>query len=146
MAELMNTVDIIGDDALTDAIILRNITEYRDYSITKIGNSAFWNCSSLSSVDLRSVTIIAGYAFHNCGALTALILRDTSKVCVLDNQSALRMESGAPLQKVYFYVPSALIDSYKSATNWSTFASKFRALEDYTVDGTTTGELDPNKI
>ena len=46
----------------------------------------------------------------------------------------------------YIYVPAALVDSYKVATNWSTYAAQFRALEDYTVDGTTMGELDPNKI
>jgi hypothetical protein len=31
-------------------------------------------------------------------------------------------------------------------TNWTTFSAQFRALEDYTVDGTTTGELDESKI
>jgi hypothetical protein len=52
----------------------------------------------------------------------------------------------------YFYVPRALLSDddakkdYRRATNWSNFATQFRALEDYTVDGTTTGELDPNKI
>ena len=34
----------------------------------------------------------------------------------------------------------------QAATNWSTYAAQFRALEDYTVDGTTTGELDETKI
>ena len=46
----------------------------------------------------------------------------------------------------YIYVPRALVDSYKVATNWSSWATQFRALEDYTVDGTTTGELDETKI
>jgi hypothetical protein len=31
----------------------------------------------------------------------------------------------------YVYVPSALIETYKTATNWSTFAAQFRAIEDY---------------
>jgi hypothetical protein len=31
----------------------------------------------------------------------------------------------------YIYVPATLIDSYKSATNWSTYAAQFRAIEDY---------------
>lgn len=46
----------------------------------------------------------------------------------------------------YIYVPRALVDTYKAATNWSTIADQFRALEDYTVDGTITGELDESKI
>ena len=46
----------------------------------------------------------------------------------------------------YIYVPRALVDSYKAASKWSTYANQFRALEDYTVDGTTTGALDETKI
>jgi hypothetical protein len=60
---------------------------------------------------------------------------------VLNNTNALPNASN-----YYIYVPSTLVDSYKTASNWSSVASRFRALEDYTVDGTTTGELDPNKI
>jgi hypothetical protein len=38
-----------------------------------------------------------------------------------------------------------MIDTLSSATNWSAFATQFRALEDYTKDGTTTGEFDDEK-
>jgi hypothetical protein len=31
----------------------------------------------------------------------------------------------------YIYVPAALVDSYKGATNWSTYAAQIRAIEDY---------------
>lgn len=31
----------------------------------------------------------------------------------------------------YIYVPSALLSSFQTATNWSTFSSKFRAIESY---------------
>ena len=50
------------------------------------------------------------------------------------------------LKDCYIYVPSALIDSYKAATNWTTFSTQFRALENYTLDGTINGLLDPSKI
>lgn len=56
--------------------------------------------------------------------------------------SNTRIDSGTG----YIYVPRALIEEYKAAENWSTYASQFRALEDYTVDGTTTGDLDESKI
>jgi hypothetical protein len=48
------------------------------------------------------------------------------------------------LQDGYIYVPRAMIETLSSATNWS--ALQFRAIEDYTVDGTTTGELDLAKM
>ena len=31
----------------------------------------------------------------------------------------------------YLYVPSSLIETYKTATNWSTYANRIRAIEDY---------------
>ena len=46
----------------------------------------------------------------------------------------------------YIYVPRDLIASYEAATNWSTFAGRYRALEDYTVDGTITGAFDDTRL
>lgn len=34
----------------------------------------------------------------------------------------------------YFYVPSSLVETYKTATNWSTYADRFRAIEDYKTE------------
>ena len=34
-------------------------------------------------------------------------------------------------ERVYVYVPKALVGAYKSATNWSTYANQIRAIEDY---------------
>jgi hypothetical protein len=45
---------------------------------------------------------------------------------------------------VYIYVPSNLVSNYSN--QWKDTGAQFRALEDYTVDGTITGELDPAKI
>ena len=46
----------------------------------------------------------------------------------------------------YILVPRAMVDTLKSATNWSTYADRIFALEDYTIDGTTTGEIDESKL
>ena len=41
--------------------------------VTKIGRSAFWCCSSLTSVNIpNSVTTIEGEAFRNCSSLTSI--------------------------------------------------------------------------
>ena len=76
--------------------------------------------------------------------MTALILR-TEAIPTLQDLNTIQ---NTPINTGtgYIYVPSALVDSYKSATNWSTYATQFRALEDWTVDGTITGELDWDKI
>ena len=132
----------IGENAFAGCTLITNVC-FAD--VTTINNSTFSDCAALASADFPSATSIGTYVFNGCTALKSLILRNQNGVCTLGgtdslNKTAIKSRTG------YIYVPAALVDSYKAATNWSTFASQFRALEDYTVDGTTTGELDPNKI
>lgn len=211
MSNFVNTIDIIGDEALTSIIIDRSITEYKDNTVKYVGRYAFFYCEELQSIDLPLVTSadrnafyyckklvsvelkscnqilnncfygcaeleriilpsltltydgsfrgctklelvdlpvmenIASNTFRDCSALKALILR-SSTLCILANTYALYNSSIKSGGTGFVYVPSALVESYKTASNWSTVASQFRALEDYTVDGTITGELDPTKI
>lgn len=128
MAEFINTVDVIGDDALTDSIICRTVTEYKDDSITVIGDKAFVECSNLEVVDTPLLNNIKYLAFDKCSILAVLILRNNG-VCTLGSDVFRNtpIKSGTG----YIYVPSALVDSYKSATNWSAFGDQIRAIEDY---------------
>jgi hypothetical protein len=93
-------------------------------------SSQMFNYSvSLVSIDLGVATQIEGAAFSNCSKLKTVIIR-TNSVCSLAyatvfNSTPIKSGSG------YIYVPSALVDSYKTATNWSTYASQIRAIEDY---------------
>lgn len=139
----------IGSSAFNGCTALESINLP---AATKIGTS-FVNCTNLRSVDLPNAIALgdASYSdgtFENCAALTALILRSTDQVCDVETKTKDDVVKNTPIESGtgYIYVPSALLDSYKTATNWSTYANQFRALEDYTVDGTTTGELDSTKI
>ena len=167
----MNNIDLIGDDACVKQLVTddfsntngvyiddgvqtigssafencSNLTSVDFPIATSIGGSAFYNCSNLTSVDFPAVTSISGSAFYNCSNLTSLILRKSDSICTLSNISAFNntpIKSGTG----YIYVPRALVDTYKADSKWSTYANQFRALEDYTVDGTISGELDPSKI
>ena len=111
---------------------------------TKIFRNSMENCTSLRTVDFGSKIIIAEQLFWRDSAFTALILR-SEDMCPLIHTDAF---DGTPIANGtgHIYVPRALIEDYKVAANWSTYASQFRVLEDYTVDGTTTGELDESKI
>lgn len=94
------------------------------------GGYAFANCTSLTTAEFPVASGISAGAFYGCTSLNTLILRKTDNICVLYNTNAFTstpIESG----NGYIYVPSALVDSYKAATNWSVFADQIRAIEDY---------------
>lgn len=116
--------------------------------VTELGGYTFNNCTSLRVIDLPSCTKMTGHShFINC-FFNALILRSTT-VCDLSNLYSTDSNnyaysfknSGLANGTGYVYVPRVLLDSYKSAIVWSYYSSQFRALEDYTVDGTITGAM-----
>jgi len=130
---------------ISRAIIDRSVTEVSNDEVTAVRGYAFQDCSSLTLADFPAITSIDDYAFNSCSHLTSLILRKSDSICTLSNTNAF---SVTPISSGtgYIYVPRALVDSYKAASKWSTYAAQFRALEDYTVDGTITGALDQSKI
>ena len=47
----------------------------KDYSVTTIGDSAFYDCNNLTSVVIpNSVTTIGDYAFYDCSSLTSVVI------------------------------------------------------------------------
>lgn len=148
-----NTVETVGDAALTRSIIDRSITELNCNlttsirqqafractalasvnfpSVTSVALGAFWQCTALTKADFASAVAFANNAFYGCSALTALILRNAEQVSTITGtpfaSSAIASGTG------YIYVPAALVDTYKAASGWSTYASQIRAIEDYPV-------------
>ena len=101
-----------------------SLTKVSFPNATKIGNYAFQNCSSLTSVSFPKVTSIGEYAFRDCSSLTTIYVgTESDTVCTLSSKNAI------PSSVTNIYVPASLVDSYKSATNWSTFASKIKSVE-----------------
>lgn len=110
--------------------------------LTTLENYCFQNCHSIERLDFSNLYTIYGYAFSACNSLKTLILRRTSVVCSLKSTNAFGAcyhfegttnETYNPNgdRDGYIYVPRDLVDAYKTATNWATFAEQFRAIEDY---------------
>lgn len=97
-------------------------------SATSLGGSTFMGCTSLIRIDLPKVSSLRTSDFNGCSALATLILRKTS-VISMSNTNAL---NGTPIANGtgYVYVPDDLVSSYKTATNWSTYASQIKGLSE----------------
>lgn len=114
-------------------------------SIRNVGANMFNGCSSLKFANIHLVDGSSGNTFANCVELKAVRIEKQTMIPTLTSANAF---SNTPIESGtgFIYVARRLIDDYKTATNWVTYASQFRVLEDYTVDGTITGEFDWNKI
>lgn len=121
------------------------LTEINLPLVTRVNTGCFDTCSALKIADFAVASQVTPQSFKSTTSLKALILRKADAIATLSNVNAFTSSTIAS-GTGYIYVPRALVDTYKAATNWSTYASQFRALEDYTVDGTTTGALDESKI
>ena len=129
------------------------MTSFNAPRVTSLGNYAFYNCTVLKSVNFPLATGIAQNSFYSCNALTkadfgvagtinqagfahcanltALILRKADAICKLATATNALQGSAIANGTGYVYVPAALIETYKTATNWVNYASQFRAIEDY---------------
>lgn len=131
--------------------------------VDTVWNNVFTNCG-IRDLDIRNATTLYKQAFYKSGArklefngpvylweevfldssLKALVLRSPQGYGIsrygeraLDN-TPIAQGSG------FIYVPERLIEKYRTAEGWQQF--NFKVLEEYTVDGTDTGEVDWEKI
>ena len=92
-------------------------------------SGSFYDCSNLAKIDFDVLEEMKNADFYQCSALTAVIIR-SPVVCTMSDSNAFKstpIASGIG----YIYVPAALVDSYKAATNWSVYADQIRAIEAY---------------
>lgn len=133
----MPNATVLGSFNLCTALVDVNMP-----LLTSITTNGFRGCTALEMLDFQGSPTIGAYSMLDNPAFKILILRG-SNVATLSSTTAFGFTSSKDL---YIYVPRDIVDSYKSAQNWSTIADRIRVLEDYTVDGTTTGAFDKSKI
>ena len=108
----------IGGSAFNSCYSLASITIHD--GVTSIGNYAFQNCYSLASITIPAgVTSIGDYAFSNCYGMRYYNFSECTSIPALSNNNAFyNIPSDCQM-----LIPSALYNRWKSATNWTTYAS-----------------------
>lgn len=120
----------------------------------KILRYAFYECENLAYVSVPSLTALSSGAFVRCSALQSFVLPSTCSqiypaafqectqlsnlkleypgVVALSNVNAF---NSSPMSKSSYtgafgsiYVPASLVSSYKTATNWATYADRITAI------------------
>lgn len=113
-------VTSIGPNAFYECTGLRSVTI--PLGVTSIAQNAFYGCYGLRAVHIpSSVTSIGASAFANCGGVGVYHIRATTPP-TLDSSVFSSIASDCVI-----YVPAASVNTYKTATNWSTYASYIQA-------------------
>ena len=127
-----------------------NLTTVELSNVTSIGNYAFQNCGKLNVVALpactsighslsrdygpagfdftKNVTIVAN-AFNKGYNMQHLVLR-SNQAYTLRNVNAFT-DTPIAAGLGYIYVPADLVDTYKAASNWTTYAAQIQPISAY---------------
>ena len=133
---------------------LTSVPQLNTDNVTTI-SYMFENCKKLEKIEISKFTSsgtgVSSRFVYSCNSLKALVIRSFGTSYAIQANvfgdtyhlsgtvNATYNPTGA--KDGYIYVPRDMIETLSSATIWSNFAEQIRALEDYTLDGTTTGEL-----
>ena len=92
------------------------------------GGSVFKGDTSLGTVDLPALNTIWEMAFYNCTSLKTVILR-LNRVCELKRVDVF---DNTPIANGtgFVYVPDNIVEQYKTADNWSTYASQIKPISE----------------
>ena len=111
-------VTSIGDSAFNSCYSLASITIPN--GVTSISSNAFNRCSSLASITIpNGVTSIGNAAFLFCFGMRYYDFSACTAIPVLTSTNAF---TNIP-SDCQMLIPSALYNNWKTATNWTTYAS-----------------------
>lgn len=108
-------------------------------NLVTLQGGAFLGMRNVTKIDIGNSFTGSIYAstFQNNATLTTIILRKTTSIVTMGATGAPQdnpfLNSGILNDEGYIYVPSTLVDTYKTNSAWLKYinADKFRAIEDY---------------
>ena len=104
-----------------------NITKIPKATIT-IGSYAFYGCSGLRELTIEGdITSIGTQCFRNCSNLAKIVMPNVTSVPTLNSTNSIA-DTAIDKGVGYIYVPDDLLSGFQSATNWSTYSNRIKAL------------------
>lgn len=110
----------LGENAFRNT----DIESFTAPNVAEIKYDTFNNCSNLKKADFGAITAIGGRAFYGCTAMEKMIIRTTTPPA-LEDVNAFNNTNNCPI-----YVPDASLEAYKTATNWSAYADRIHPLSE----------------
>ena len=142
--------ELAAQKAEKNSILSRSVIELYNDEITTLGEYALYANRSMTKAVFPNVTVAYYYSLGACDSLThvefhskvllhnglfrysrnieKLVLRSQT-ICSLGSATALS-DSSFSAGTGYIYVPDSLVDAYKVATNWVTYASQIKPLSE----------------
>jgi len=110
------TNQAIGSACFQGCTNLASVSGFQYILQGTVGSYSFKDCSSLVTINLGNVTRVELYAFQNCTSLSDITLTKSDNICALLNVNSFQGVG----HSVTIHVPSSLITTYQTASNWST--------------------------
>lgn len=150
-----STLDYVGPYAFYGC---SNLTGINLPNVTLIDSKAFYTCRKLRTINLPNVIEIMPEAFESAGfdvidlpsvtsigydAFSGVIFNERIPSAFIIRTTNCEIGRNAFGDIMYWvqqdpdtdfgwiYVPRSAVNTYKTAANWSTYASRIRAIEDY---------------
>ena len=129
LTELPETITSIGSSVFQSCVSLTTMTIHGD--ITLVDSTAFYGCTNLEEVIFEgNVEKINSNVFYGTQKLTKLVFKgNVDTIPTLNNSNSFTSSSIAN-GTGYIYIADDLVDTLKSATNWSTYASQIKGLSE----------------
>ena len=142
--DMSNLKTITGSETFRGCKKLKKAI-FKNLSSLGYNGNVFLGCESLETVDLGTVSSLPSSCLSGCYSLKTIVLRRTintgnittmSSTSVLSNCYHFQGKVNATynpdgLKDGCIYVPDDLVDTYKAASNWSTFADCIKPLSEY---------------
>ena len=103
-----------------------NLTYFKGTGLTSLAKGAFYGCTKLVTVDLpASCTALTAAAsgvgtFYNCSSMTTLILRSPTVVTGINSYTFQGIKTGGKI-----YVPQGMLASYQAVDAWYSSNSNY---------------------